>query len=650
MSKSGPSQSRKGIGTTPTNSNPDPTQQIPSRKALQTLITNDVTTVNDAASARDHFVKKNWALENEPCSLEKLSRILLTASLTPNIPNGITQVMRAVAYVLDDHDTTEAAKVIANKISRSITDTLTDSLAPTLIETTKSIQQTADFLKAISNDQANITNRYRELTDRQLTQNAPQNADMPPTWAQVASRGTIPTHQSADSIEELKIRQRQALAARRIFVQFDPTKGIPRIADQTPETAMSKLRKLCNDAIEPARNDQVRPIIKNITLVNSGAILLEFNSIEAAQMMRQPEHFNLLLDVLPESATIKDQTFTVILRFVPCKTGFDPNNEQELRQIEEENGLEPNTIASATWVKNPDRRAPNQTVANLKVTCPSGDAANSLIANRIHIHDHIVTAHKDIKEPLRCNKCQQYGHIRVSCQNAERCATCASDQHTTENCNARDQPKCISCGDESRHSSNAKDCPAFLKRQSELHNRNPECRMPYFPTNEKWTWTELPKRTQTPRGPNPPNANQITNHPRRDQNHYEARSNPTIDSNTPPPPNQQQQQQQRGRSRAPTRPPPTTGPSRPASRIDLNQYRYQPNHDRTQQTAQIRPRSKPPTQTTRDPRPRPPTQTPQDPTPSAPSQFIQTTLNELIIASQQSAATDRSTPPNTASQ
>src|SRR5277367_4910680 len=159
MSKSGPSQARKGIGTTPTNStNSNSTQQLPTRKALQELIANDITTVSDIETARDLFVKKNWALENEPCSLAKISQILMTASLTPNIPSAIIPVMRAAAYILDDYDTTIAAKTIADKVSRNITDTLTESLAPALIEATKSIQSSADFHRAISDDQANATN------------------------------------------------------------------------------------------------------------------------------------------------------------------------------------------------------------------------------------------------------------------------------------------------------------------------------------------------------------------------------------------------------------------------------------------------------------------------------------------------------------
>ena len=42
--------------------------------------------------------------------------------------------------------------------------------------------------------------------------------------------------------------------------------------------------------------------------------------------------------------------------------------------------------------------------------------------------------HKDIKLPIRCIKCQEYGHTRNSCIGVEKCANCASISHPASSC------------------------------------------------------------------------------------------------------------------------------------------------------------------------------------------------------------------------
>ena len=41
------------------------------------------------------------------------------------------------------------------------------------------------------------------------------------------------------------------------------------------------------------------------------------------------------------------------------------------------------------------------------------------ITGCIHVEDHLVTVHKDIKLPIRCIKCQEYGQMHDSCIGVE---------------------------------------------------------------------------------------------------------------------------------------------------------------------------------------------------------------------------------------
>ncbi|KIM25137.1 hypothetical protein M408DRAFT_55513, partial [Serendipita vermifera MAFF 305830] len=40
------------------------------------------------------------------------------------------------------------------------------------------------------------------------------------------------------------------------------------------------------------------------------------------------------------------------------------------------------------------------------------------------------------------------------------------------------------------HPSTSRKCPAFLRKQGILHARNPEYALPYFQTEDDWTWEQ----------------------------------------------------------------------------------------------------------------------------------------------------------------
>ena len=74
------------------------------------------------------------------------------------------------------------------------------------------------------------------------------------------------------------------------------------------------------------------------------------------------------------------------------------------------------------------------------------------------------------REPLRCYKCQRYGHVRSSCGDRETCAICAG-RHSTDVCLDRHKrgqqtrPRCANCN--ARHHAWNTACP---KRKEILHS------------------------------------------------------------------------------------------------------------------------------------------------------------------------------------
>ena len=63
--------------------------------------------------------------------------------------------------------------------------------------------------------------------------------------------------------------------------------------------------------------------------------------------------------------------------------------------------------------------------------------------------------------PLRCYKCQRFGHHKDKCRSDIACQICSEVGHDTREC--QKPPKCRNC--EGSHSPNAKECPAWKKEK-----------------------------------------------------------------------------------------------------------------------------------------------------------------------------------------
>ena len=88
-----------------------------------------------------------------------------------------------------------------------------------------------------------------------------------------------------------------------------------------------------------------------------------------------------------------------------------------------------------------------------------------------------------IPNPIRCFKCQRYGHFKSSCTHNEVCAKCGQTGHESEQCN--NAPNCVNCS--GKHAANAKDCPKWLEEKAiqklkyEKNISYPEAKKLYMP-------------------------------------------------------------------------------------------------------------------------------------------------------------------------
>jgi len=251
----------------------------------------------------------------------------------------------------------------------------------------------------------------------------------------------------------------------------------------------------------------------------------------------------ILMESLGGSVCIKDRTFNLLVPFVLITTKVD--NKHTLREIEKTNDIPSNSITQMKWIKDPQRQGRNQRVAHALMSLNNPKAANKLICDGMYLDYGRLRLYKDKKEPLRCLKCQRWGHMAKNCTEVkDTCGTCAGE-HRHSKCNSYRTYYCISCKSSS-HSSSDKECPEYKAQLESLNACTPENSMPYFPTEEPWMQVSLPPKPLGPiihsqppsertHPPGPTNVQQQTINrmlQRQEQNPQQTPSAPIINGRT----------------------------------------------------------------------------------------------------------------------
>ena len=139
----------------------------------------------------------------------------------------------------------------------------------------------------------------------------------------------------------------------------------------------------------------------------------------------------------------KPRLYHTVIQFVPLT--FKTNRAEELHEVKEANGIAAGKIASAQWIKPMAMHKPSQTCGHLILSFQSPQPANDAPAYGFFICQKKVYMEKCKREPLRCLKCQGWGHMAANCMAPNNiCSTCAL-QHHTSSCTVDNHTHCVSC-------------------------------------------------------------------------------------------------------------------------------------------------------------------------------------------------------------
>lgn len=107
-----------------------------------------------------------------------------------------------------------------------------------------------------------------------------------------------------------------------------------------------------------------------------------------------------------------------------------------------------------------------------------------------------------IPNPLRCFKCQVFGHGHTLCKNSPVCENCGSTEHTKDHC--QEKPHCVNCSLD--HPANSRECIKYkfekeVQRIKVINNLSyPEARKQaevLFPSKPKTTYAEMANKPST---------------------------------------------------------------------------------------------------------------------------------------------------------
>lgn len=83
---------------------------------------------------------------------------------------------------------------------------------------------------------------------------------------------------------------------------------------------------------------------------------------------------------------------------------------------------------------------------------------NSILPSKIHVGYLSVNVRPYVPNPLRCFRCQRFGHSGNSCRGSPACGRCGGPDHVSDHC--KEDPKCLNCGE--GHPSYDKKCTKWI--------------------------------------------------------------------------------------------------------------------------------------------------------------------------------------------
>ena len=472
---------------------------IPNLGAIGAEALRAVAILLDTHPERTHLSATTAPPTYSPASTQTDTTIQSTPTTDTNVDQHSVNLGTQVDHLQSVIDALHIASLVNTSSSEVLTraiDVARDDLHGIAHTVNESVEELTAIPAAIKESARDPLPQPRQATPyRNAVLGAHNDQEQMQTSRLTPLRGRAPAPQASfttptyPAIDHMKANA--ALKDRQILLDFEP---------DHPTLSKNPTKRQLIDFFQKAiskLDDTGKPIIhiKAISTTKNKSPIIELNSPEAANWLKDPSRRRAFLDHLGGKVLVKDRLYHLVVPFLPTSVRTD--DAATLRSIERESDIAEHSASRMKWIKDPSRRGSRQRVAHALLSITSPQAANQLIKEGLYLDQTKYHPRKDRKEPLRCLKCQRWGHFLSSCTQAkDTCGMCAHD-HRDRDCNSFETYYCVNCESDT-HSSKDRNCPDFQRRCAELDARAPDNAMPYFPTEEPWTQVLLPPRPDGP--------------------------------------------------------------------------------------------------------------------------------------------------------
>lgn len=489
--------------------------------------------VQSRTQAISFLTSKEYLTDGNPITLQVLAHVLSQLGSAANkMPKALIDGITAVVVLINDY----AAQQVTNDIVAAVTAHLQEHMDTF----SSNVDNMRDAVEHVTAAAKNITGKLNEFNDgfqesaEQITQATQELTEKtaekmtPPgnqankedgidqylkSYANAAKQHVPPAHEA--------IIARGEQTAKQILIQRDPKSADESLSNLTEKELVAK----ANTTLELMDTDSLEmpPGVAFIGAkkMRNGNILYQLNTHDAGHWIQTEDVQKSFMENYGGTARMQNKLHYVIAEFVPI-TFIEDSSFMHAR-IEEESAIPAKSIVFSKYIKPAHLRSNNQKVAHVTFGFNSRHAANEAIQAGLFIEGKHVDIRKKLTEPRRCLKCQKFGHFVPDCKKDEdTCARC-SGKHRTSVCKETNTADfaCSNCiGTNAKgHGAADRNCPAFKTELDKLHNRIPDNKYKYFPTNAPRTWRLL-NETDNPTTHEQTETTRTQHYPHHPQNQH----------------------------------------------------------------------------------------------------------------------------------
>ena len=190
----------------------------------------------------------------------------------------------------------------------------------------------------------------------------------------------------------------------------------------------------------------------NIKKLRNGSILVEVDKETQSKKLLKTTKLNLTMDNAIPIDVSPHYSLNTKKGVIRCPDIKDCSDDEILEGLKAEGVIKLDRIS----VFRDGQRKPTGTFI---LTFQS-----QTLPKYIKVGYYRVAVSQFIPNPVRCYKCQKFGHTKFNCRKNEVCTKCGQEDHTdSQEC--KNEAKCANC--RGKHASNDKECPKW-KEEKEI--------------------------------------------------------------------------------------------------------------------------------------------------------------------------------------